>query len=150
MHVRYKISEFADLAGVSANTLRFYYEIGVLRPAGVDPRTGYRHYRPEQLEDLASILALKNLGMPLAQVRELNGRRGSASARKAMLQELKSTLEQPIQTATRSLNCINATLEELDESRSPISVVLKQRPAIPVASMRIKPKNYREVSHAEN
>jgi DNA-binding transcriptional MerR regulator len=150
MNARYRISEFADLAGISAKTLRFYDEIGVLRPASVDSRTGYRHYLPQQLEDLASILALKSLGMSLAQVRELNGKRSSASERRAMLKELKRTLEHSIQSATRSLNWITAALEELDESRSPISVVLKRRPAIPIASMRITPKNYGEVSDVEN
>jgi len=150
MNARYRIGEFADLSGVSAKTLRFYDEIGVLRPASVDSRTGYRLYLPQQLEDLASILALKSLGMSLAQVRELNGKRGSASERKAMLTELKCTLEHSIQTASRSLNWISAALEELDASRNPISVVVKQRPAIPIASMRIMPKNYGEVSDAEN
>jgi|SRR5579872_641220 len=150
MKARYRIGEFADLAGVSAKTLRFYDEIEVLRPASVDSRTGYRFYLPQQLEDLASIVALKGLGMSLAQVRELNGKRGSASARKAMLMELKSTLEQSLQSAARSLNWISVALEELEECRSPISVIVKRRPAIPIASMRIKPKNYGEVADVEN
>src|SRR5260370_25763778 len=71
MSTHYQIGEFAELGGVSAKTLRFYDEIRVLRPASVDPRTGYRRYLPQQLGDLASILALKNLGMSLAQVRDL-------------------------------------------------------------------------------
>ncbi len=74
MAARYRIGEFAYLGGVSAKTLRFYDEIGLLRPASVDARTGYRQYRPEQLEELASIVALKSLGLPLADVRsQLNG-----------------------------------------------------------------------------
>jgi DNA-binding transcriptional MerR regulator len=58
MSVQYRIGEFADLSGVPAKTLRFYDEIGLLRPAAVDPRTRYRLYLPQQLEELASILAL--------------------------------------------------------------------------------------------
>jgi MerR HTH family regulatory protein len=76
MSMHYQIGEFAELGGVSAKTLRFYDEIGVFRPASVDPRTGYRRYSPQQLEELASILALKNLGVPLARLRELRGKRG--------------------------------------------------------------------------
>jgi DNA-binding transcriptional MerR regulator len=150
MNARYRISEFANLAGVSAKTLRYYDEIGVLRPASVAPRTGYRHYLPQQLEDLASILELKSLGMPLAQIRELNGKRCSASQKKTMLKELKRTLEQSIQTAACSLNWISAALEELDVFPGAIPVVLKRCSAIPIASMRIKPKTYGEVSDAEN
>ena len=52
MAAQYRIGEFAYLGGVSAKTLRFYDEIGLLRPASVDARTGYRQYRPEQLEEL--------------------------------------------------------------------------------------------------
>ena len=77
MEMRYHIGEFAELAGVTTKTLRFYDEIGILRPSSVDARTGYRHYLPKQLEDLASILALKNLGVPLAQVRDLIRKKGS-------------------------------------------------------------------------
>ena len=57
MATQYRIGEFSNLSGVSTKTLRFYHEIGLLRPASVDSRTGYRHYRPEQLEEVASIVA---------------------------------------------------------------------------------------------
>jgi len=42
--LQYRIGEFAELGGVSAKTLRYYDEIGLLRPSGVDARTGYRCY----------------------------------------------------------------------------------------------------------
>ncbi|KAA6465017.1 MerR family DNA-binding transcriptional regulator [Acidobacteria bacterium AB60] len=150
MSVGHRIGEFAELAGVSVKTLRFYDEIGVLSPASVDPRTGYRRYLPEQLKDLASVLMLKGLGLPLAQVRELNHRKSSPSQRKAMLQEMKRTLEQSIQTATRSLNWISAALEEEGASPVPISVLVKRRPATSIASVRIRPKSYQEVAEAED
>ena len=82
MNAHYQIGEFAELGGVSAKTLRFYDEIGLLRPASVDPRTGYRRYLPQQLEELATVLALKNLGVSLSKLRELTreeGYRGRAS-----------------------------------------------------------------------
>jgi DNA-binding transcriptional MerR regulator len=75
MSAHYHIGEFAELCGVSAKTLRFYDEVGVLRPASVDPRTGYRRYLPQQLEQMASIIALKNLGVTLAQVGEFTAKR---------------------------------------------------------------------------
>ena len=52
---------FAELSGVSAKTLRFYDATGVLRPGGVDLHTRSRRYLPEQLQDLAAIVALKDL-----------------------------------------------------------------------------------------
>jgi DNA-binding transcriptional MerR regulator len=148
MNMRYHIGEFAELGGVSAKTLRFYDKIGLLRPASVDPRTRYRLYSSHQLEELASILALKNLGISLTQVRELTEKRGSTANRRTILTELKRTIEQSIQSATQSLHCIDAALNELGE-RSPIPVVVKRRPAIPVASFRVTVRNYAEVPRFE-
>lgn len=150
MSTHYHIGEFAKFCGVSAKTLRFYDEVGVLRPASVDPRTGYRRYLPQQLEQLASILALKNLGMPLAQVREFTANRGASGDRRAILNDLKRTIEHNIQTATRSLDWIHAALDELDKGLSPISVIVKRRPSVRIASIRVKIRNYAEVSRFEN
>src|SRR5262249_60472628 len=116
MNRHYHIGEFAELGGVSAKTLRFYDEIGLLRPASVDPRTRYRLYSPNQLEDLASILALKNLGISLAQVRELTKRRGSTPDRRPVRTEPKRTTAQSIRSATQSLHCINAALDDAGEA----------------------------------
>jgi len=67
----FNIGEFARLGGVSARTLRHYDEIGLLRPATVDPDTGYRGYSAAQLGQLSRIMALKELGLSLPQVRRL-------------------------------------------------------------------------------
>jgi DNA-binding transcriptional MerR regulator len=48
--------------------LRYYDEIGLLRPVWVDPNTGYRWYEPEQLHRLHRILALRDLGVRLAEI----------------------------------------------------------------------------------
>ena len=45
----FNIGEFARLGGVSVRALRHYDEIGLLRPAKVDPLTGYRGYSAAQL-----------------------------------------------------------------------------------------------------
>jgi DNA-binding transcriptional MerR regulator/effector-binding domain-containing protein len=67
----FSIGEFARLGGVSVRTLRHYDEIGLLRPATVDPDTGYRGYSAAQLGQINRIVALKELGLSLAQVRRL-------------------------------------------------------------------------------
>jgi DNA-binding transcriptional MerR regulator len=149
MAVQYRIGEFSNLSGVSAKTLRFYDEIGLLRPASVDSRTGYRHYRPQQLEELASILALKNLGVSLADVRNLIRKAGSTENRRDLLIELKRTIEQSIQTAAQSLECINTALDELDASKRPVSIVVKRRPAVAIASVRAKVESYTDILQFE-
>jgi DNA-binding transcriptional MerR regulator len=69
----FSIGEFAHLGGVSIRTLRHYDEIGLLRPARVDPYSGYRTYSADQLGQLNRIVALKELGLSLAQVKRLMG-----------------------------------------------------------------------------
>jgi DNA-binding transcriptional MerR regulator len=67
----FSIGEFSRLGGVSVRTLRHYDEIGLLRPATVDPDTGYRGYSAAQLGRLNRIMALKELGLSLTQARRL-------------------------------------------------------------------------------
>ena len=57
------IGDFARHGRVSVRMLRHYDAIGLLRPAHVDPGTGYRYYRAGQLADLNRIVALKDLGL---------------------------------------------------------------------------------------
>jgi DNA-binding transcriptional MerR regulator len=149
MAVRYRIGEFAQLSGVSTKTLRFYDEIGLLRPASIDPRTRYRLYLPQQLEELASILALKDVGASLTEVRNLTNKAGSNQERREILSELKKEVEQSIQMATQSLKWINATLSEADDSERPIAVVVKRRPAVLVASIRSRVQSYSEIERFE-
>jgi DNA-binding transcriptional MerR regulator len=63
-----RIGAFARLAGVSVKVLRFYSDLGLVRPSAVDPRTGYRHYETAQLESLRRIQALRELGFSLREV----------------------------------------------------------------------------------
>ena|SRR5436305_8482863 len=65
------IGRFARRTGLSIGALRHYAEIGLLRPAQVDPDTGYRYYTEEQLEPARLIAALRDLDVPLALVREV-------------------------------------------------------------------------------
>ncbi|MFE0462597.1 MerR family transcriptional regulator [Kitasatospora sp. NPDC058965] len=67
------IGAFARAAGLSAKALRHYDELGLLRPAEVDPFTGYRYYRAEQLEQARLVAHLRRIGVPLGTIRELCG-----------------------------------------------------------------------------
>ena len=62
------IGEFAAASRLSQKALRLYGENGVLAPAWVDPDSGYRYYRPEQLRTATLIALLRRAGMPLAEV----------------------------------------------------------------------------------
>lgn len=63
----WSIQQVARLSGVTARTLRYYDEIGLLRPARVGAN-GYRYYEHEQLLRLQRILLLRELGLDLATI----------------------------------------------------------------------------------
>jgi DNA-binding transcriptional MerR regulator len=62
------ISEFAQACGLSVPALRRYDEAGVLVPAEVDQRTGYRRYAPEQISAGVLVRTLRQIGLPLATI----------------------------------------------------------------------------------
>ncbi|WP_030239211.1 MULTISPECIES: MerR family transcriptional regulator [unclassified Streptomyces] len=65
------IGAFARACRLSPKALRLYDELDLLRPARVDPDTGYRYYAAEQLEQARLVAWLRRLGMPLAEIRQV-------------------------------------------------------------------------------
>ena len=55
MNKLFTIGEMAKLFGINAKTLRYYDEIGLIRPEHTDPMTGYRYYSTGQFERLNTI-----------------------------------------------------------------------------------------------
>ena len=70
----FRIGEFARFTRVSVKMLRHYDEVGLLRPAHVDPVTGYRYYTTAQLPRLNRILLLRELGFGLREIATLADR----------------------------------------------------------------------------
>jgi serine/threonine protein phosphatase PrpC len=68
------IGEFSERSGLSAKRLRTYAAEGLLAPAAVDPSSGYRYYSPGQLADARVIDALRQAGVPLADIRAFRRR----------------------------------------------------------------------------
>ena len=65
------IGHFAKTTGLTRSTLRFYDEVGLLRPARVDPETGYRYYRREQTVQAEQIRLLRTLEIPLSDIQRV-------------------------------------------------------------------------------
>jgi DNA-binding transcriptional MerR regulator len=63
------IGEFATASRLSQKALRLYGENGLLPPAWVDPDSGYRYYRAEQVHVATLIALLRRAGMPLVEIR---------------------------------------------------------------------------------
>jgi DNA-binding transcriptional MerR regulator len=113
-----KIRDFARLAEVSMTTLRYYDEIGLLKPIYVDPETGYRFYTMDQLPHLHRILAFKELGLGLTQIAEILDEGVFPLALQGMLRLRQAQLQQQIQAEQEQLVRVEARLRSLEQGSS--------------------------------
>jgi DNA-binding transcriptional MerR regulator len=134
-----KIGEFARLGQVSVVTLRHYDELGLLNPARVDSFTGYRYYTVGQLPQLNRILALKDLGFSLEQIKSALIDGLTPDQLRGMLKLKRAEVEQRVAEEQERLTRIEVRLRqiELEDNMPNYDVVLKTVPAMLVASRRV-------------
>jgi DNA-binding transcriptional MerR regulator len=68
--MEYTIQKLASLAGVSTRTLRYYDEIGILKPARINS-SGYRIYGQAEVNRLQQILFYRELGVGLDSIKDI-------------------------------------------------------------------------------
>ncbi|MEL1135643.1 MerR family transcriptional regulator [Desulfitobacterium sp. THU1] len=68
--MEYTVQKLAHLAGISSRTLRYYDEIGILKPARI-ASSGYRIYGQHEVDRLQQILFYRELGMSLEGIKDI-------------------------------------------------------------------------------
>lgn len=68
--MEYTVKELADLAGVTGRTIRYYDQIGILKPARIS-ESGYRIYGPREVDLLQQILFYRELGVELEEIKAI-------------------------------------------------------------------------------
>jgi DNA-binding transcriptional MerR regulator len=133
----FSIGESARYGRVSVRMLRHYDAIGLLTPASVEPDTGYRFYRASQLAELNRLLALKDLGFTLEQVRSIMAETVTAAELRGMLRLRQAEIQSRIEEDTARLARVEARLLSIeDESRVPADgVVIKRLEPVRVAEL---------------
>jgi DNA-binding transcriptional MerR regulator len=133
-----RISDFARLGNVSAKALRIYDEMGILKPHTVDRWTSYRYYTVDQLSDLNRILALRDLGFSLDQIRSLLHEGLPTTTLQEMLKAREVELSARLSAEQARLERIRARLHRLEQEKTmpQYEIVLKQIEPLPVASLR--------------
>lgn len=112
--VRLSIQQFAARTGLSADTLRYYEKIGLLRHVARDAN-GFRVYGPRDLEWVSFVLRLKDTGMPLeditryADLREQGGT--TLAARQTLLEAHAARLQARLQRDQEHLDALQAKIE---------------------------------------
>lgn len=133
----FRIGEFSKIAQVPGSVLRYYDEIGLLKPDHVDHWTGYRYYSARQLPRLHRILALKELGFTLDQITQLVNEDVQAGEIRGMLALKKAQVEQTVQEELARLRQIEARLQLIDTADAPtFDIVLKHVPRQHYLSLR--------------
>src|SRR5690348_9424416 len=122
------IGDFARLGRVSLRMLRHYDAIGLLPPAQVDPASGYRFYHADQLRRLNRVIALKELGFTLEQVRAIIDDKVDVAELRGMLRLRRAQLEAQLTADARRLTGVEARLRMIEKEghMTTEDVVLKQ------------------------
>ena len=130
--IMYTIGEFAAFGRVSVRMLRHYDAIGLLQPAWVDERTGYRRYSPDQLRRLLRIVELRRLGLGLERIALVFAADDEEAALRDALQTRLAELEVSIAGDTARLARIRRRLRLLEGTET-MSETVQYRAVEPVA-----------------
>ncbi len=136
----FRISDFSKLSQVSMRTLRYYDEIGLLKPVHVDRDSGYRYYSIEQLPRLHRILALKDLGFELSQITQLLDEDLPPAQLRGMLRMKQIELQHRVQAEQERLARVEIRLKQIEMSDTAMIhevTIKKVKPQIVALSRKI-------------
>ena len=133
----YRIGLFAQMNRITVKALRFYEEQGLLLPARIDEESGYRYYTMRQMEPLHRILALKEAGFTIEDMKRLDA---SGDERSFLLRKKNAILEK-IAQLTLQLSKIDGYLMAGGNSLS-APVMVKTIPETVCAVMRRRIDSY--------
>jgi len=134
----FKIGEFSRIARVSCRLLRYYEELGLMKPARTDGDSGYRYYSASQLPRLNRILVLRELGLSLEQIGRILTDELPASELRGMLLMRRAEVEQSLETEAQRLRQIETRIAQIEASGELTAddVVVREEPAHKLLSMR--------------
>jgi DNA-binding transcriptional MerR regulator len=140
----YRVGEFANIGGVTAKTLRYYDDVGILRPVTRDSRSGYRLYSAEQLSDLFLILNLRRFGLSIEEISAIRSRPASTPR---LLDSLRAKTESEIDRAQSALALLDALERQPNSDLLAIST-REHQPRL-VATLRAKLGDYTDAVELE-
>jgi DNA-binding transcriptional MerR regulator len=111
MTTRLSIGDFSRMTYLSVKALRHYHDIGVLEPAEIDPFSGYRFYAPSQVGVAQMIRRLRDLGLPLDDVRTIVHAPDAGSRDAALVAHLRR-MEQQLQDTQQTVRSLRSLLEQ--------------------------------------
>lgn len=110
------IGQFAALHGINKKTLMWYDEIGLFRPAFIQPENGYRYYSYRQSSILETILLLRELDVSVGEIQAFMKNRSAAS--------LERLLKEKIEELDQNLEHLRAVRKTLDNHHRNMMMLL--------------------------
>lgn len=144
----FRIGELASIYKISGKTLRYYDELGLLKPRYVDETTGYRYYTSSQIPVLNEIFLLKEMGLSLKEIAYLMQREEDEdnTVLKGLLELKQMEFDRQIQELNQKKQTIELLKKKLDgRDRIEISnfkVGLKKIEKMTVASLNARISAY--------
>ena len=141
----FKIGEFSKLTQVSIRMLRYYDEVGLLKPAEIDKWTGYRMYSVQQIPRLNRILNLRDSGFNVSEIALAFAMSDKELAK--CLEKKRLEVEQLIKNEKEKLRKIDIAKDELQGYKSEMhyNISIKSIPEYQVVSLRkVVPTYYSE------
>ena len=133
----FRIGEFSKLTQISIRMLRYYDEIGLLKPAKIDKWTGYRMYCATQIPILNRIVYLRDSGFNVAEIASALNKRDDGLLVE-QLDEKYAEIEKTIQSAQEKLRKIELAKNEILNAKNEMhyNISIKSIPGYEVLSLR--------------
>jgi DNA-binding transcriptional MerR regulator len=106
------VGQFAQVTHLSVKALRHYHDVGLLIPTSIDPDTGYRYYRLDQVPSAQVIRRLRDLDMPVADVKAVLAA-GDTAQRNALISAHLRRLEDRLDQTQRVVSSLRALLDPM-------------------------------------
>ncbi|MDV3426284.1 MAG: helix-turn-helix domain-containing protein [Bacillota bacterium] len=135
----YQIGQFSQMSKTTIKTLRYYDEIGLLKPEQVDDFTGYRFYSTQQLLKLHYIQAFKQIGLSINEIKIIM----SGQSEMDILKKHKSELNAEMERITDQLSRIEFFISgKEEESFMSYQAIIKDLPECIVYYKRLTVPSY--------
>jgi DNA-binding transcriptional MerR regulator len=126
------IGDFSRMTFLSVKTLHHYHEIGLLPPAAIDPASGYRRYGAAQVATAQVIRRLRDLGMPLEELKGVL-RAPDVGARNAAILAHLRRMERQLQ---QTQDAVAALRNLLEQAATPVAVEYRAIGALDTLAIR--------------
>ena len=126
------VGDFSRITHLSVKTLRHYHQVGLLEPAQVDPATGYRYYSDQQFPAAQVIRRLRDLEMPVAEVKAVLTA-PDARSRNALIAAHLDRLETELAQTRAAVDSLRNLLQPPDTTTA---IARRSVPATPAAAIR--------------